>query len=364
MKSRLTARFMICICALIVVTFILQHSGAAFGCSRILWNNNSKAVVVSRSMDWEHHFGEKLIVYPRGLSLTGAAGENSAAWTSKYGSLAVIPFGFVTDKMALANLPKADLDPLIDGCMEGINEKGLTVHLLYLGPEKHEARDKRPGISYLRIMRYFLDNFKTVDEAVAGLDKVQVVPVKIAGIVIPAHYAFEDATGDSAILEFIDGKMKLYHGKDYRIMTNDPEYSSQLENLKQYKAFGGTKIELPGGVEPEDRFVRASVYLKTLPEPKDNYEAVAMVSGLIRNVSVPFGALYRSGPASTYPTWWVNATDITNRVLYFNWTLHPNVVWVDLKNLDFSGGAPIKVLDARDREMAGEVSKSFKPVRK
>ena len=208
-----------------------------------------------------------------------------------------------------------------------------------------------------------LDNHATVEEVLKNLDTVQVVPFKVGTVVYPLHFALEDPTGDSAIIEFVKGEMKVYHGKEYSIMTNDPEYDVQLASIKQYKAFGGTKTEIPGGVEPDERFIRASIYLKTLPEPKDRYEAVAFVYSLIRNVSVPFGSLYRSGPSDTYPTWWTSAADVTDRVFYFNWTMHPNVVWVDLKKIDFSKGNPVKTLDAMDPNLAGDVTKKFKPVR-
>jgi choloylglycine hydrolase len=315
-------------------------------------------------MDWDHHFGERLVIYPRGMKVSGAAGQNSATWTSKYGSVGVIPFTFFEKTMHGDEEAKAaGLSPYIDGYIEGINEKGLTAHMLYLGPTQYEVRDNRPGINYARFLRYMLDNYATVEEVLKDVDKVQVVPFKVGTVVYPLHFALEDPAGDSAIIEFVKGEMKVYHGREHRIMTNDPEYDVHLENLKQYKAFGGAKTEIPGGVEPDERFIRAAIYLKTLPEPKDRYEAVAFVYSVIRNVSVPFGSLYRSGPAETYPTWWTNAEDVTDRVFYFNWTAHPNVVWVDLKNVDFSKGNPLKTLDPMDPNLAGDVTKKFKPVR-
>ncbi len=363
MKQAIQRKRILLTGAILIIALLLGQSPGIFACSRILWNTNGKTVTVSRSMDWDHHFGERLIVYPRGVAVSGAAGENSASWTSRYGSVGVITYGFTAEKIAgSGDAKKTGLSPYIDGYMEGINEKGLSGSLLYLGPTKHEQRDKRPGLNYLRVLRYFLDNCETVEQVVESLDKIQIVPVKLTNIYIPIHYTFEDPTGDSAVIEFVDGKMKVYHGREYCVMTNDPEYCTQLENLKQYKVFGGTRDELPGGIEPDDRFVRASVYLKSLPEPKDQYEAVAFVFGLIRNVSVPFGALYRSGPAATYPTWWTSATDLTNRVFYFNWSLHPNVVWVDLKKIDFSGN--MRMLDVvSDPLMAGDVTGNFKTVK-
>ena len=339
---------------------LLIPADISSACSRILWNTNKQAVVVARSWDFDQPFDQRLVIYPRGIKVQGGAGENSLAWVSKYGSIGVAVFAGLK---APEGSGSKDKDPLVDGNSEGINEKGLAAHLLYLHVTKYEQRDvRKPGVSCLRWLRYVLDNFETVKDAVTALRDVQVVPVELGGIISPLHMAIEDPGGDSAIIEFIDGNMVIHHGREYTVMTNDPPYPVQVENLKRYKPFGGVIEEPPGGVEPEDRFVRASAFLKTLPEPKDQTEAVAYLYGVIRNVSVPFGALYRSGPgAGTYPTWWTSASDLKDRRFYFNWTSNPNVVWVNLRRVDFAAGKPTKFLDPRQIDLVGDVTEKFVP---
>ena len=173
------------------------------------------------------------------------------------------------------------------------------------------------------------------------------------------HVAIEDATGDSAIFEFIDGKLQVHHGKEYTVMTNDPAYPKQLEILKNYVGFGG-KDDLPGNTASEHRFARLSYFLKYLPEPEDDAEAVASVHSLVMNVAVPFGAPYGDG---VYPTWWTSAADVTNKVYYFNWVKNPNMIWIELKNLDFSAGKPVLVLNPRQPSLVGNVSRSFEDVK-
>lgn len=41
---------------------------------------------------------------------------------------------------------------------------------------------------------------------------------------ITVHLATEDATGDSAILEVVDGQMNIYHDRRCTAMTNEPTY--------------------------------------------------------------------------------------------------------------------------------------------
>ena len=62
----------------------------------------------------------------------------------------------------------------------------------------------------------------------------------------------------SAIIEFIDGAPTVHMGKQYQVMTNEPAYDKQIANMLRYKAFGGTVEGLPGGIQADERFVRAA----------------------------------------------------------------------------------------------------------
>ncbi len=332
-------------------------------CSRALWNTNNQAVIVARSMDWTAPFGDRIVINPRTVKMQGWIGEYAATWISKYGSIVVVPYEFsVSNQKDVTGSQDAaqNGDPLVDGGSEGMNEKGLAVHLLYLGATKYEEHDiHKPLVHPARLLRYILDNFESVNDAVAALQNIQMVP----GYPYPEHMAIDDATGDSAIIEFLGKRMEIHHGREYTVLTNDPIYSVQLANLKQYKAFGGTIEELPGGIEPLDRFVRAAAFLKTLPEPQDKTEAVAYLYSVIHNVSVPFGAVYRSLPASsTYPTWWTSVSDLTNRIFYFHMTRSLNIIWVNLREEDLVAGKPIRVLNPGQFGLVGDVTNKFEQV--
>jgi penicillin V acylase-like amidase (Ntn superfamily) len=330
----------------------LLASPFAESCTRIFWNDNGVAIVTARTLDWAHSFDDVLMVIPRGQTMNGGF-KDSPEWTSKYGSVVTSIAPFATKK---------GFDYVDDGQFEGINEKGLAAHGLYMGEAVYptdELSDK-PPVSYMRVVRYFLDNFANVKEAVAGMKKIRVKPVKLGDKELGAHFAIEDATGDSAIFEFIDGNLVIHHGKKYTVMTNEPAYPVHINNLKQYKDFGGTKTDkdLPGSTDSDARFIRAATFLYRLKKPKDDADALGRILGVARTVQVPFDA-------DEYgPTWWTSLTDLTNKVFYFDWTLTPNIVWVELKNLDFSKGQPVKELNPRQPNLVGEVSGSFVPVKK
>ena len=312
-------------------------------CSRVLWNTNGKAIVCGRTMDWSHPFDDYLFVFPRGIKTGGGAGKGSAEWTSRYGSVGCSIIGY-------AKRYGYDLN---DGVTDGINEKGLAVHLLYLEETKYPEATKQPAVTYMRWSRYLLDNFASVKEAVEGMKKIRIAPVKVSGRVLGAHVAIEDSTGDSAIFEFIDGNLVIHHGKKYTVMTNDPSYPFHVENIKRFKDFGG-KNDLPGTTDSDDRFIRLASYLKRLKKPKTEEEALAKIYSVTRTACVPYDA-------DEYgPTWWLSLTDCTNKVWYFNWTQNPNIVWVELKNIDFSKVKDILMLNPRDKSAVGEISKAFR----
>lgn len=117
------------------------------------------------------------------------------------------------------------------------------------------------------------------------------------------------------MVEHINGREKVHHDRQYTVMINAPPYEQQLENLKQYRAFGGDR-PLPSATDSKSRFVRASYYRNRLPEPKTEWEAVALPLGVLRNVSAPFEAANKAGPDYS-PTQWRIVTNLTDQVYYF-----------------------------------------------
>lgn len=223
-------------------------------CTLVLWNTNGISPIVGRTMDLYRDDKPQLIVYPRGLKREGGTGENTLTWTAKYGSVVITLFD-------------------TENTSEGLNEAGLSASLLYLEGTRYETRDfTKPSVSIGLWAQYLLDNYKTVSEALNALSTFQVVSKEIGGRSWPIHLAIQDKTGDMAIIEFVNGEMKIHHGPQYRVFANEPTYDIQLNNLKRYKLFRGT-LPMPGDFDSLSRFVRASSYLKTLPQPKDEIEA-------------------------------------------------------------------------------------------
>src|SRR6267143_7223394 len=93
------------------------------------------------------------------------------------------------------------------------------------------ARSK-PGLSVAAWAQYVLDNFATVQEAVNALrgEPFTIVTDTVPGETRLAtlHLSMSDATGDSAIVEYIGGKQVIHHDRKYQVMTNSPICDEQL----------------------------------------------------------------------------------------------------------------------------------------
>ncbi|GBG40052.1 choloylglycine hydrolase [Mycobacterium montefiorense] len=317
-------------------------------CTRVLWNTNDLAVLTGRSMDWPESTEPLIVAFPRGLDRDGgiAAGitvvaDNPLRWTSRYGSLVTTVYGV--------------------GAFDGINERGLAVHGLYLEATDLGPRDAaKPGLHVGLWTQYLLDQAATVSEALTLMDGIQLVMINARGHDATIHLAIEDASGDSAVVEFDHGRIVVHHGREYTLMTNDPTYEQQLELLsRQDFSNPGCDMPLPGNVNPIDRFQRAAYFVALLPEPRDTRQAVAGVMAIMRNVSVPFGAPYQD--FGIYNTEYRTVTDLTNRTYFFELTTSPNTVWIELDGLDFTAGSEPKAINPYDEDLVGDVTSKFTP---
>lgn len=332
--------------ALVAALIGVLAVGPAHACSRILSNESDLGVFVSRTMDWPESTEPVLTVFPRGMARDGGmlgpervVAENPARWTSKYGSLVTTVYGV--------------------GTADGFNEAGLGAHLLYLTAADYGPRDPAiPGVNAALWAQYILDNAATVAEALELMEGVQITLTEARGSKATVHVAIEDTTGDSAIIEFVNGKPLIHHGREYRIMTNDPPYDQQLKLLAEYDfSKPSSDTPLPGNVKATDRFVRAAYYASMLPDPKSEREAISGVLAIARNISVPFGAPYKG--FGIYNTEYRTAMNLTKGRYFFELTTSPNVVWADLGSFNLSEGAPVMILDPDNIDLSGDVSARF-----
>lgn len=324
-------------------------------CTRVTYLGDNNLVVTGRSMDWGEDLQTDLWIFPAGVSRNGMCGADSLEWTSKYGS--VIASGY--------NIASGD----------GVNEKGLCANLLYLAEANYGSLNGKPPMSITLWVQYALDSYATVAEAVTDL---QAEPFRIKSPILPngrpasMHLSLSDPSGDSAIFEYVDGDLAIHHGREYQVMTNSPVFDQQLALDAYWKQIGGN-VFLPGTISAADRFARASYfvgiipkaidknYITAVPEQKMQHQAVASVLGIMRAIGVPLGITTPDKP-NISSTLWRTITDHQNMIYYFDSATTPNTFWVDLKDVDFSIGAPAKKLAiAGGKYYAGNAASQFVP---
>lgn len=316
---------------------------AAIACTRAVYLGPDGRVVTGRTMDWKEDPQSNIYLFPRGMQKQGAHTDHTIRWTSKYGSVATAGYDI--------------------GICDGMNEKGLTANLLFLTESSYvRPGDTRPVMGLSIWTQYVLDNFATVDEAVAELSKELFridAPDLPNGAKSTLHLAISDATGNSAIFEYLNGNLVIHSGRECQVMTNSPTYDKQMTLNDYWKQIGGL-VMLPGTNRASDRFVRASFYIQAIPQTDDPRLAVAGVFSVMRNVSVPLGISTPDQPfvASTR---WRTVADQKSKVYFYESTLQPDIFWIDFKSLDFSPGAPVKKLSLTQGEIyTGNAASEFR----
>ncbi len=281
------------------------------------------------------------------------------SWKNKYGFFGRAAFG----------------EKIIDG----MNTEGLSVAVLYLPGSQfpvYDEKNKNPVLSIYDIASYLLSQASTVSEGLELIRSQQLVQSAVKekeGYFIkdiPVHYVMRDKKGNSAVIEFIDGQVKIYENAE-DILTNSPPFDWQLKHASYYDTLlGGNKtpnekfsktfyeydeiyktiahvgeanlMGLPGDYTPPSRFARARVLLNNFPIPTSKQVALYQASSLNDSLSVP--AL--KGAA---PTLWASIKDLDDGVYYVknivllqeNGTLFPMSITngyttIDLKSIDFN----------------------------
>ncbi|WP_043649090.1 linear amide C-N hydrolase [Nocardia thailandica] len=309
-------------------------------CTRVLWTGSGHGVLVGRNMDWHEDMPTNLWVLPRGLDRTGLADDpHPLTWTSRYGSLVAAAWDIAGS--------------------DGVNEAGLAGHVLWLAEADFGPRDTtRPGLTAALWLQYLLDRYDSVAAVVAGLaaEPVQVQAVSARGEVSTIHLALDDASGDSAVLEYVGGELRVHHDRAYTVMTNSPPFDEQLDHLRRYDGFGGDE-SIPGTTAAADRFVRAAYYSGRLPATDTLDRAYAALLSVMRNAAQPFGVTDPGHPEIS-STLWRSLIDLTAGRYGFESSFRPDIVWVRPRDLDYTRCLR---LDLSVHGLVGDVTDRFAP---
>jgi choloylglycine hydrolase len=296
-------------------------------CTRVVYKGDSGDVFTGRTLDWKSDIATNLYVMPRGIQRAAYDTPNAFKWTSQYASVVAVGYDM--------------------GVSEGMNEMGLCCNCLYLPGTVYTYKgDTRQPMSTSVWVSYVLDNFPNTASAVEQIKKDLFyidAPTMPDGSQTTLHMAISDALGYNAIIEYLDGKLTVHEGFDYKVLTNAPPYDQQLAVAQYWNAVGGLNF-LPGTNRSYDRFARATFYVNAIPADADHDLALAAVMGVLNNCSVPVGISVPDQPEIS-STRWRSIADQQRKIYYFMTTLNPSIIWVNLNEFDLNTGAPIMKLD-------------------
>jgi choloylglycine hydrolase len=369
---------------LIRVTFVLAllFGQRADPCTSFRLASKDGAVLVGRSMEFGMDLSSAVMVVPRGFRFTSPApgGGQGLSWQAKYGFVGMNAKG-------------------IDVATDGLNEAGLSVHLLLLpGFAKYQEVDPQEtarALAHIEVGNWILSNFATIEEVKTAIQNVVVFGYEPPGLsFLPLHYAVHD--GKSAlVIEYVNGQRHVYDNP-VGVLTNSPPFDWQLTNLRNYINLTNLSVDslklgkytleplgqgtgllgVPGDYTPPHRFVRATALAYAAVPPATAADAANLAFHILNNVDISLGAVASraSAPAAETPsgspparvggldydlTQWVTVSDLTNRIYYFHTYKNLAIRKIELQKLAFSGKA-IQHIGIETGEQFVDVTKQTK----
>lgn len=344
-------------------------STAVWACTGITIKPKDGSVIFARTLEFAADLKSNVIIVPRGKEYVGTAPGNQPGlrWKTKYGTVGANAF---------------DMPVVIDG----LNDQGLSVGLFYFpGFAKYQqvkAGDFNKSLAPWELGSFLIGTCADVKEAVAAAHSVLVGPVvqKDMGFVPPAHYIVTDAAGNSAVLEYVNGELKV-HANPLGVMANAPTFDWHMTNLSNYVTLSRKNIEridlagkeiqglgqgsgmlgLPGDFTPPSRFVRAVAYSKTAVPVASAKEGVLQAFHILNQFDIPKGAAQgiEHGEEVYDYTLWTSAADLKNLRYYFRTFDNSRIRLVDMKSVDLD--APeIKTISMQGEEQIEDVSAQAK----
>ncbi|MDZ5442957.1 carcinine hydrolase/isopenicillin-N N-acyltransferase family protein [Micromonospora sp. 4G57] len=192
-------------------------TASPFGCSLFAALGDRGRPLFARNFDWEPNPALVLRTDP----------------PDGYASISLVDISYLgvgPDPAGDRRLLNAPLLPF-----DGMNERGLAVGLA--ADDRATARPVpgRPTAGSVRILRLVLDNAATVDEAIGVFERYN---LDFAGGP-PLHYLLADATGASAVVEFVDGRLRAQRGRGrWQALTNVPVIDVPERRLRQDHRYG------------------------------------------------------------------------------------------------------------------------------
>jgi choloylglycine hydrolase len=314
--------------------------------------DKDNSVVVGRSMEFGEDLGSQILVGGRGTKKHGAAPDSplgGLSWTAKYGYVGLNVGGLGPEFKHLI--------------CDGMNEMGLSIGALWLpGFTEYSpaVTNKAQALDVTHFTNWVLGNFATVAEVKTGLTGVQIWGGPLARAKIPLHFSIHDASGESAVLEFLAGNTQgQWQVNTVGVLTNAPPFAWQLTNIRNYVGLSSVDAQpitiggnsypppghgsgmrgVPGDSTPPSRFIRLLFQKQFATQPANNTDAISQALHLLNTVDIPLGtsaAQQEQNPSKGNDdyTQWVVVKALTARTFSYRTTCNPTLMQINFAELD------------------------------
>ncbi|MTI70720.1 MAG: linear amide C-N hydrolase [Firmicutes bacterium] len=194
----------------------IKNSNMACSCVSIF--NDKGDSYFGRNLDW--YYSPVLILFtdpPDGYASVSIVDIKHLGFNNK-DDIAKMS---LKDKKSLLYSPYLPFD--------GMNEYGVCIGEMAMRSTKFSYDRKKISISCMEVMRLVLDHAKNTNDAIKLFKKYNIVLDDEAP---PMHYMVSDPSGNSVIIEFINGELKVIkNSKPYQIATNFQIYGKSNDDL-------------------------------------------------------------------------------------------------------------------------------------
>lgn len=227
-------------------------------CSTVVYRNEQGQMLVGRNLDWKHDACLVLRVHREG----------------RVASVSVIDLHYLNmNRPDLEETSLVDRIPLLFApyyVTDGMNAHGVAISGMTLDGSRPPRDSSKPDMLHATDMRLVLDYAKTTGEAIDLLGQYNIHFVET-----PCHYLIADAGGHSAVVEFLDGEMRVTNRDGaWQVCTNDQIWDRSEAECD----------------EDCDRYRRASAMLAGYSGPID----VEAIMDVMDEVSVPDWTMWSS----------------------------------------------------------------------
>lgn len=291
----------------------------------------TKDLYFGRTLDNDFSYGEEVVVTPRNFPLGFRRAE------APENRFAIIGTAFV-----------AEAYPLY---YDAVNEKGLCMAgLNFVGNAVYNKPvDGRDNVAQFELVPWILSQCKTVEEARALLDRINITDDAFSGELPPSqlHWIIADKTQAITVESTAEG-LKIYDNP-VGVLTNNPPFDIQLFALNNFMGLsanppqnlfaqglelnaysrGMGAIGLPGDLSSQSRFVRAAFVKMNSVSGDSEEESVGQFFHILGSVEQPRGCC-RLGNGKHEITIYTSCCNADKGIYYYTTYSNRQITAVDM----------------------------------